>query len=141
MGALTLFDEVPEHHVDAQGESHDVQHEEGDHEARRKDRSVLGKAVVEQSEHQKFRDEGEEPHDRMPDPAQGERRKWREDRPQDHRARSDEAAERRLRRAGRMRKAKSCVLRNALNRRVCDSTISPTAVISWYNLGIAADLG
>ena len=48
---LPLFHEIPEHHIRAQGQPHNVQHKERDHQARRERRRVLGEARVEQPEH------------------------------------------------------------------------------------------
>jgi hypothetical protein len=62
MCSITLFHEVSEHYVRAQGEPHNVQHEEGDHKACRERRRVSGQARVQQREHHELGEERYEPH-------------------------------------------------------------------------------
>jgi len=103
MCSLTLFHEIPEHHIRAQDEPNNVQHEEGDHKARRERGRVLGEARVEQREHHKLGQKRNKSHNRAPKALQSERRERCEDHPQDHRAECNEAAKRGLK-SGRQHK-------------------------------------
>jgi hypothetical protein len=141
MHPLPLFHEISQHHIRAQREPQNVQHEEAEHKARRELRRVLREARVEQREHHEHGDERYEPPSRAPQSLQGELRERCEDRPQDHRARCDEAAERGLEQGRQHKKRKKLRGPKRPEPPRPRQHDQPDPVISWQKAGIAADVG